>query len=57
MIEPISYLTDTGSTRGDARPPRSAATWLKFLLVWSAGLLVWTFYIIVILYAFFRVLL
>ena len=54
MTQPIPYVSDD-ETRRDARPPRSAGTWLKLLLVWGAGLVSWTIYIVLILYVFFRV--
>ena len=56
MTHPIPYVSDD-QTRRDARPPRSAGTWAKLLLVWTAGLVAWTIYIIVLLYAFFRIIL
>jgi len=56
VTQPIPYVSDD-ETRRDARPPRSPGMWAKLLLVWSAGLVVWTVYIVIILYAFFRVVL
>ena len=56
MTQPIPYVSDD-ETRRDARPPRSAGTWVKLFLVWTAGLIVWAVYIVIILYAFFRVIL
>ncbi len=56
MTRPISYVSDD-ETRRQARPPRSAAMWIKLLIVWGAGLIVWGFYIVLILYAFFYVML
>ena len=56
MTEPIPYVSDD-ATHTNPPPPRSAGTWVKLLLVWGAGLIVWAFYIAVILYVFFRVML
>ncbi len=56
MTQPISYVSDDETRRG-ARPPRSAGMWIKLLLVWGAGLITWALYIVIILYAFFRVML
>lgn len=56
MAKPILYVSDH-ETRCDARPPRSAGTWVKLLLVWGAGLVSWVVYIAIILYLFFRVVL
>jgi hypothetical protein len=56
VTEPIGYVSDD-ETRRDARPPRSAGMWAKLFLVWTAGLVVWAVYIVIILYAFFRVIL
>ncbi len=52
VTQPIDYIADDPT---QPRPRRSAAMWVKLLIVWCAGLLVWTFYIALILYAFFRV--
>ena len=54
MTEPIPYVSDD-ETHANPRPPRSTGTWVKLLLVWGAGLIVWAFYIAIILYVFFRV--
>ena len=56
MTDPISYASDN-DTRREARPTRSAGTWVKLLLMWGVGLVVWLLYIVAILYAFFRVML
>ena len=56
VTQPIPYVSDD-ETRRDARPPRSPGMWTKLLLIWIAGLVVWAFYIVIILYAFFRVVL
>ncbi len=56
MTQPIPYVSED-ETRRQARPPRSAAMWIKLLIVWGAGLVVWGFYIVLILYAFFQVML
>jgi len=56
VTQPISYVSED-ETRRQARPPRSAGMWAKLLLVWGAGFVAWGFYIVVILYAFFRVML
>ena len=54
MNDPIAYAS-TDDTRREARPGRTTGTWVKLVLVWGTGLLVWTVYIAVILYGFFRV--
>jgi hypothetical protein len=56
VTQPIPYVSDD-ETRREARPPRSAGTWAKLLLVWGVGLVIWALYIVAILYVFFRVML
>jgi hypothetical protein len=56
VTEPIPYVSDD-EAHANPRPPRSAGTWVRLLIVWGAGLIVWAFYIAVILYVFIRVIL
>lgn len=39
----------------DEAPRRTAGTWVKLLLVWTIGLMVWALYISGIVFVFFRI--
>lgn len=53
VTQPMNYVSDDEARRS-ARPPRSAGMWVKLLLVWGAGVVMWAIYIVAILYALFR---
>ena len=54
MTEPISYASDN-DTRREARPTRTLGTWVRLLIVWTTGLVVWMFYVLIIAYIFGRI--
>ena len=49
---PLEYA---GMEDATPLPRRTLGTWVRLLLVWTVGLLVWAFYIAVLLYLFVNV--